>query len=331
MSDNPQHPGIGDEWLLDEHLDQLGDADRRALQRALQTDGALAARHRGLQRVLEPLDTWTTPPPPSNLVDRILDRIAAATERESPAVPATGADGDFSRRRYSSFRELLAVAAVIGFVVLILIPSMSQVQAHSRRVLCAQNLETIGQAVSAYALAEGDRLPQATLLVRGRWLRAGSTQVPYASNSRNPYLLLRFAYVHNAKVFICPSRGDAVALSAPNSQAFEDFPDPRNCSYDSLNMAGIIPSASAGGRLPYMSDANPLFVGGRLNRADPAACSPNHRRGAGQNVLLIDGSAAWFVTPNCGQNRDNIWQAGTLIDYQGTETQTSASDSFLIP
>ena len=78
-------------------------------------------------------------------------------------------------------------------------------------------------------------------------------------------------------------------------------------------MAGATPAYSKLCNLPYMADANPLFTGGKFNRIDPAnANSRNHRRARGQNVLFFNGTVAWFETPNCGRNRDNIWQAGNV-------------------
>ncbi|MCH7550952.1 MAG: gamma-glutamyltransferase [Proteobacteria bacterium] len=47
----------------DDHLNRLSDDERSQLVEALRADPELAARHRRLQRVLEPLDSWTIPPP----------------------------------------------------------------------------------------------------------------------------------------------------------------------------------------------------------------------------------------------------------------------------
>jgi len=65
-----------DDWLLDDHLGQLMPEERRDLADAMSRDPALAERHRRLQRVLEPLDSYSVPGPPANLADRIIARVS---------------------------------------------------------------------------------------------------------------------------------------------------------------------------------------------------------------------------------------------------------------
>ena len=103
------------------------------------------------------------------------------------------------------------------------------------------------------------------------------------------------------------------------------------CSYDSLNMAGPTPPYSMTLRLPYLSDANPMFTGRRFNAVNPTVTnSPAHRK-SGQNLLHLDGSVIWCTTPNAGRHNDNIWQAGNITRYNGTEIQKSINDTFLVP
>lgn len=327
----PRH----DDWLLDEQFDQLSPEDRVRLKNAVERDGDLATRGRRLQEVLEPLDSWSTTPPPESLVGRILDRIAAH-EAAAPVVPVPapmpGEERAFPFRPPASLKELLALAAVITLFFALFVPGMSSVRDRSRRIACATNLGQIGRALGGYATANDNALPFVQTTAGGSWLPANEAGLPYSPNSPSRFLLLRLGYVSRAQAYICPSHSDGLCLEVVNPQALNDFPDPRNCSYDSLNMAGATPAYSKLCNLPYMSDANPLFAGGKFNRIDPAvANSLNHRRGRGQNVLCLNGTVTWHKTPNCGRNQDNIWQAGSVTVYQGTEAQTRDDDTFLTP
>lgn len=320
-------------WLLDDHFDQLSEEQRRELAEALRRDPELSAKYHRLQGVLEPLDAWTAPPAPSGIVDRILDRIAAEEQRDAPvAMIPPGADGNFSFNPSFSLRELIAIAAVIAFFAGILVPSLSHVREKSRQIACGNNLGAIGRAISAYGLDNDGALPYTQTISGGSWLRLASVNQPYAPNSRNLFVLLRFRYVGNPESFICPSRKDAVPLNVKNPYAQADFSDPNNCSYDSLNMAGTTPRIGAAASLPYMADANPLFVGGRFRTVDADLTnSSNHPNGAGQNVLCLDGTVDWCTSPNCGHRGDNIWQIRSVRIYKGTEIQTSPEDTFLVP
>jgi hypothetical protein len=322
-----------DDWLLDSQLERLSEDERRELADKLRRDPALADRHSELQRVLEPLDAWNVRQPPASLADKVLDRIADYDDG-LPVVRACDLDSASggARGRIFSFRELLTAAAVIGFLLLILVPSLSNIRARSQRVACAANLGVIGRAVQGYALANSNVLPMVPASADSRWLFGGSPQRPYAPNSRSRFLVLRLGYIAEPKVFTCPSASDAVPMNMANPQAVSDFPDPRNCSYDSLNMAGPTPKLNGQCSLPYMADANPMFAGGKFHDVDPTLTnSPNHRGHGGQNVLCLDGQVNWFTSPNCGLRGDNIWQAGSLRIYRGTELQTSERDTFLVP
>jgi len=331
MSDRRTHL---DDWLLDEQLGQLSQEQREKLAEAIRGDPNLEAKQRRIRRVLELLDGWATSPPPIDLADKIVARIAAyesdSTRKLRSARPGKPA-GRWSRGAPFSLREALAVAAVVAFFGLIVIPSMSSLRAKSLISTCRNNLAGIGQAVSLYASANDDFLPQVRMTSGGRWLRYATTGAPFSANSRSPYLLLRLRYAGSPKLFVCPSCRKAKPMKAPNAGALPGFPDPRNCSYDSINVAGPMPRYGSLPHQPYMADANPLFMDGRFHRIDPGSNSLNHGGLRGQNVLAIDGSADWHRSPRFGRSRDNIWQAGTVTIYNGTEVQTSSADAFLVP
>ena len=114
---------------------------------------------------------------------------------------------------------------------------------------------------------------------------------------------------------------------------FQDFESCCNVSYASLNVAGENPTLRPRSQMAYMSDANPLFANARFDEGiDPSrANSSVHGRRAGQSVMFLDGSVRWMTSPIIGDQKDNVWLAGRLRKYNGTETPTDADDAFLIP
>ncbi len=325
MADHDQPDAL---WLLDDHLGQLSEEQKRILQDRLQSDPKLATENSRLQRILLPLDSWTAAVPPTGLVDRILGEIAAQKnqhvmyERDLPSGETRGRVGRLF------LHDFVAVAACLALFFGLLAPSMSAVRERSRQAVCAANLGGIGRAVSAYSLANNNALPCAPVTGRTSFLASGQNQtlnIVYQSNRQHPLLLARYHFVGSVRVFICPSQK---TVTKPMDTG---TPVEQRCSYDSINMAGPTPKYSIASSLPYMGDANPLFAGGKLNRIDPTVTnSPNHGR-RGQNILSLDGSTRWTTTPNQGRHGDNIWQSGQKTKYTGTEVQQSQTDTFLVP
>lgn len=328
------------DWLLDDQFDQLDPVERACFREKIAADENVAAQRRRLQRVLEPLDAWTAPPPPVGLVDRILDRMAAS-DPLAPVFKLPEPRGGESRGRSRiAMHDLIAVAAVLIFFFGMLAPSSSAIRDRSRRTQCASNLGAIGRGVSAYSMANNNALPcDPRIAGQSSFLPvAGGPSAPnvvYSPNSRGVLLLVRQGYVGSIKVLVCPSQRQVVPLNNLTLDQVNEAAQTagqRFCGYDSLNMAGPTPKYSLISTQPYMADSNPLFADGRFNSVDPAAAnSPNHRRAGGQNVLRFDASVHWTVTPNCGIRRDNIWQAGAITVYHGTEVQVSQDDTFLVP
>ena len=330
---NDANENARNDRLLHAQLGQLSESEQIDLEASLRNDPDLQARNRRLQKVLQPLEAWTAPAPPPNLVDRIL---RAATTSDLPVVAEsdlpTGADNVGGRMRFS-MRDLIAVAAVLTFFFGILAPSMATVRERSRRVACANNLGAIGRGVSAYALSNNGALPRSPLTHRSSFLpvRSGAGE-PYAPNSRHMLLLVRFKFVGDPRAFICPSRSGPNLRVVLSRRSGANSAEVRYVSYNALNMAGPTPKVATTSSLPYIADANPLFTDGKFNGINPrAANSPNHPGATGQNILCMDGSAHWSKTPNCGHARDNIWQAGQITQYTGTEIQESERDTFLVP
>ncbi len=359
MDSKPTKPV--EDLIIDRHLDQIDEDDRAWLAARADQDAALRNRDEAAGRILQRLDAHWAAPAPSNLTEKVL-RYVEAHRAEGVAEPAgsksagavsstqeparlpgmtSASDRGYPGRMVRfSLRDLLAVAACIGLFLGVMIPTMQRLHSHARRVQCVGNLESISQALSAYGREFGGALPHAGTLTGASWLYAPPAGAPHLSNSRHPYLLVGFGYLPQESKFRCPSSpasgraepsgiDEAIAaVIAPR----DDFADPASCSYDSLNMAGPAPNLFDAPQQAYMSDTNPLFVNGVFRESvNPNNTnSPLHDSGTGQNVLQLDGAVNWLTSP-FRTRRDNLWLAGDLHHYTGTETQSDADDAFLVP
>ena len=165
-----------------------------------------------------------------------------------------------------------------------------------------------------------------------RSLPTGPRNRSFASNSRHVYLLVKLKYGLGPERFFCPADKDAEPMNVDDPAAYDDFASPRNIGYDSLNLAGKNPNLRPQMPIAYLSDANPLFENGRFNESiDPTKANSPAHRDAGQTVLTLDGNVNWLTSPIYGPKDDNLWLAGDLRRYTGTETQTRDDDAFLIP
>jgi hypothetical protein len=315
-----------DDRILDAHLGRLGDEEAAQWDRALQDNVALRARSARLERILQPLDHWSPGAAPGNLADRILSYVSRQAE-------ATASDKVEPARRLRwlgwSLREPLAVAACIVLLFGVGVPAFSRMRDASQRALCAANLGSIFRGTAAYQEAFAGSLPFAGWLDGSSWLPVAAGDKPYLSNSRHVYLLLAGQFGPKATEFVCPSDRRGQAMCDRGTGA-DDFPQACNVSYATLNLTGARHLRPAR-VVAYAGDPNPLFVGGRFNPvADPdRANSPAHR-GRGQTVLTLDGSAAFTTSPICGPRRDNVWLAGNIRHYNGTEGPASDDDAQLV-
>lgn len=320
-----------EEQLLDLHLDRLSDEERSWVEEELQRDADLREKSQRLGNLLRPLDHWSVAPAPLHLTEQVLRSLQ--TPRKQLVERALSTGEGYRPRRVVPFRELAAAAACLGVLAGVAVPGVSVMRDHARQTICAGNLASIFQGTSAYQASFGGSLPFAGYVPGSSWLAetCGSAEQPVVSNSRHLFLLAKHRYVPNPEQFVCPASKTAHPMTVDRVAASDDFASPRNISYDSLNMASARPNLRPRTAMAYVSDANPLFIGGRFHESvDPVTNSPAHG-GRAQSVLTLDGAVARLKTPIYGSQRDNLWLAGDIRRYTGTETATSEDDAFLVP
>lgn len=319
-----------EELLLDWNLERLNIEDRADLEKKLHEDSDLRETNLRLCKILSPLDQWSISPAPTNLSEKILKKIYLQKTLPYTA-PRPAAPQIETRGRFFSIRDFVAAAACILLLVGVFIPGLSTIRDRSRQAACAHNLGAIYRGTSTYQQEFNGSLPYAGRILGASWLPGTDRSIPYASNSRHTYLLVKYDYVET-KDFICPCDQNAGPMKVGDVDSYQDFVSARNMSYDTINMAGLKPNLRPSKPVAYISDVNPLFVGARFNASvDPETTNSPAHRGRGQTVLILDGSAQWLTTPYYGIQKDNLWLISNIRYYKGTESPIREDDVQLVP
>lgn len=319
------------ESLLDLHLNRLDEYERMALEAACRDDPELQAASDRLRQTLRPLDQWTVPTA-SNLADRVLSHIDQASRIGGGQAPLPMESVGRPQWPFVSMRGLIAVAACIAILFGVFVPGISKLRYDSRRAVCANNMGSIFRGTTMYQAAFGGALPFVGGTPGAAWLPSAEADRPFESNSRHIYLLVKLNFGPEPGDFVCPGGGSGVPMQTHDLGNCGDFGRACNISYATLNLAGPSPNLRPKKALAYISDANPLFVNARFDpNIDPDKANSFAHQGKGQTVLTLDGATRWMTTPIYGPQKDNVWLAGNIRKYTGTETPTSRDDAQLVP
>jgi hypothetical protein len=278
------------------------------------------------------------------LAEAVLERVEAQTaiypfEHAASAVPA-GSAHDLSASPVLSLRELIAIAACVTLFVGIFVPGYFKAQNIAVRNRCLDNLRQIWGGAAEFAEANNGYVAHAGYVPGASWLPTRVPNVKRASNTAYMYKLVKDGYIRDTRVFICPASPNARPMRADNYGEFEDFAEPANNSYSFLFMNVPEPRRLADlqtdskGAMVLVGDRNPLTdtqYAAKLNPYDESSCNSPTHDGAGQNAVYVTGQAAWFTQPTIGVDRDNIYRAGRLVRYQGTESPIGPTDTLLVP
>ncbi|MEM7626174.1 MAG: hypothetical protein AAF333_11310 [Planctomycetota bacterium] len=326
----------------------LSEADGEAVDAVLAADGGAgpvpsglggrAEKIRGLLSVLElaRAEDETEAAGNDDAVRRTVEAVAELRRKEQFAQQVEM----FSQPRRTlgvGWRQVLSAAAVFLIGISLLMPAIDGQRQQAQQAACSFNLGMAGQQMGAYTADHAGMLPRGP--VGEAWNKTGTAEVVddagrYQSNSAHLYLLVRHAYVAPERL-ACASNQDASVPAIGTSQI--DWDSPKAISYSYQNQHGSAPIRVDRSRpqLAVLADKSPLFIAerGRLIFNDDAErdARTTLHRGKGQNVLALDGSVRWTVTPVVAD--DNIWQiTGHAGSYRGTETPADAQrDSFLVP
>ena len=113
------------------------------------------------------------------------------------------------RVRGITWKEMLLVLAILGVLILIMMPAMYSERGYDRnRVQCSVNLSVVGRVLAVYAAANSDQLPQVRGVSGAGWL---------CDQPRGTFGLMVDALRRSAgpsgvrdpeKFFFCPKNGD---------------------------------------------------------------------------------------------------------------------------
>lgn len=321
--------------LIDLICDKLDETEAAALRAQIAADEELRREADAANGIAAVLDQWQVTTD-DQLEDRVVARVAAEIAAPKPKVVAPSNDRPPVILRMGNLRDIIAAAAVIVLVVGLGVPGFLNMKSRNQRIGCANNLALLGQGLQQYAATYASSLPFAGWDASNSWQMQDAEREAAMPNRAHMFPLLQQAYVTDPRLFICPSKND-VPLTREDLESLRNFPEARNLSYAYYNMAGVRPRLGDTPNLPILSDDNPLFENGtpvfllkRITGQDPTLVNSTAHRGAGQNVLLIDGRVKFTKTPLVGIDNDNIWTLQNVVDYDGHEGPATATDSHLI-
>lgn len=318
--------------LLGYHLGLIDEKECREIEAAAPDRSSLDCRCESVEAWLAPLacDEFEVP---RDLTARIEARIRAKSrpfaDNEAIADGATAA-----RSPFLSGRDLLALAATITLFVGVFLPGFRQVRNQSYQTACANNLRMIGAGLGIYGGSNEGRLPYVASV------NPGSVWVPGDPNTSAPSSRGWFKLVEGGlspRVFVDPASVSDFPMYYSASKSINDFPDPRNTSYNFLRQLSHRPWTryEFSPRMPIVADMTPLVDNDRrLRRNGPISTNSHAHGGRGQNVLHMDYSARFFTTPMAGPNAwDDLYrlQGYNDSDYTGHEGPQGTTDAFLTP
>ena len=291
-----------------------------------------AARLAAAKQVGEMVRTCEVEEPSTDLVAMTMQKIERSQQSISIAESSPRSFG--ARLGAMSFRltELAAVAAMIAFGLCLTIVVLDRNRSDARRFACEANLAMTAVSLGQYAADHDDLMPRQQIHSGMAWYKVGQLTdgQPSSSNSANLYLLARSKYV-SPDSMSCPENGEA-----PNVMhaAMYDWPRYEAVSYSYQNQyTNEAQRLSRDNQTAVLADKNPLF----RTRGDhfvyqnqlPANTVSLAHGGAGQNIVLSDGSVTWSRKPVV--QGDNIWLINGVDKYMGTESPELTGDSFLVP
>lgn len=300
-------------------------------------DPQLQPRAKRLAQVMGLLDNLPAPSPGDLLVERTIQRIHEARQKERYTQQIQSLSGSTG----PGFRwtELVAAAAMVLIGISLIWPTFSRSRANAQQYACQANLATAGMGFASYARDHGGLMPAVKSRPGDPWWNINQfDEHGYTrSNSAHLFVMIRHKYLKPEDL---SCSGNAGALRNI-TMTMRDWPSAASTSYSYQNQFTHRPNRLNGRMaIAVLADKNPLFKpGGYREDLDPTSLSPNHVRLRVQNVLMTSGEVLRLTAPLINQG-DNIWQVrdmttaytkGQPVKYTGCEVPSDETDSFLVP
>lgn len=282
--------------LLDHAFGLLDEDDPRqqAIARALAGDPDLAASYDRLDRnTRRLLDDGLEIEPPGDLARRTIALVAAQREvgkqRPRPRILPM-----FPSAVPFRWADVVVAAGIFIAGLLTLLPATHRMRMSQGQVACLANLHQLGTALNRYAEShEGYPYPDpksensfcgcfaAILHDEGLLTTPSALHCP---NTHDHTAVHPAALPHMDEL----DRQKTEAPSAMKKALRADYAYHRGVQTEGQEPRAVVPSRLVGAILPLLADQPPHDEQGRILRGN----SPNHG-GWGQNVLFVDGHAAW--------------------------------------
>jgi prepilin-type N-terminal cleavage/methylation domain-containing protein/prepilin-type processing-associated H-X9-DG protein len=199
--------------------------------------------------------------------------------------------------------ELLVVIGIIALLIAILLPTLGAARDHANKAKCLANLRSLGQAMSLYAQAQHDKLPNWNGALTVSYPVGGRAFCELAANYASP------------RVFYCPSDSDPEPTAITTSEYSVE-----NSVHTSYEFFSMWWPGKYGPLLMQMKGQAPLawdLDGGEQNP------SPLQNHGTkGGNILFADGHVEW-------RNRKD-W-GGTTSPARGAGNWPAPAKEFYLP
>lgn len=189
----------------------------------------------------------------------------------------------FHRRGFTLI-ELLVVIAIIAILAAILFPVFAKAREKARQSSCLSNLKQLGLGILSYAQDYDERFSMA--------LAGGPTPPIYLF----PELI--DPYLKNAQIWQCPSKKDALNVSAvgkPNVCYSVDLGTPMTANPNRLFGAPALGTYSCSlGTVDQPSQTAMMCdVAGSVSATFVIAIAEDPRHNDGCNYVYVDGHAKW--------------------------------------
>lgn len=270
------------EDILGYLLDALEPEQQERIEARIADDPQFRAEVERMRRLLLPLAADDHIAPPPNLADRTI-----ASMRE---VVLSGRGAEWAPWSRLGVLDVLVAASVVAVMVGLMIPAVATVRGMHSRLLCAEQLRSIGIALAMYTDQDGRCFP--FVAESGPLNHAGSFAL----------MLKQRELVPGVETFRCPAAESTLVILPEPGGYLGREPDPAEQQEARRYMSGsygyVLGYQEDGRHRGYRSgvDAQPLVSDRPPRLAESIGPnSPNHA-GAGQNVLFAGGNVRWMTT-----------------------------------